>query len=129
MPEKLSWTCSVRVDNGPQITATASLQVDGYDKQKILMPKAGAAGAKPVKVSLAPPGAGQLQVIVINPVKPDAKLQYKAGNRTVVLDGPHLLIGAGAADLLAALSTDLVFENATGADAEVDILFGYRLKA
>jgi len=56
-------------------------------------------------------------------LSPDAKLTYKVGANDVPLDGPHVLIGAGAVGLLGG-ATSLSFTNKTGADAVIDILVG-----
>ena len=43
---------------------------------------------------------------------------------TIPLDGPHVLIGAGAVALLAATVGTLEFTNGTAEDAEISILAG-----
>ena len=63
-------------------------------------------------------------MLVINPRTPAATLTYKVGAADVALDGPHVLIGAGAVSLLDANIGTLTFSNTGAADAELDILVG-----
>ena len=61
--------------------------------------------------------------MVINPRVPHEDLSYDLSGSPIALDGPHVLIGAGAVSLLGG-ATSLTFTNNTGADAVIEILIG-----
>ena len=119
MPEKLSWSYSVQALGGPTVSGTGNMQVDSYLKLSVVVPK-----KKKLDVEIQPGGGSGLQVLLIQPLKPSSELSYKAGTETVVLDGPHLLIGSGAVSLLAATVGTLTFDNKADVDAEISILAG-----
>lgn len=116
MGEKINWNYVAQALNGPSISASGSVDVDAYDKIEVTVPD-----TTTQAVNLAP--AGTVSLLVINPASPDAKLTYKVGGNDVTLDGPQVLIGAGAVGLLGG-ATSLSFTNKTGADAVIDILVG-----
>lgn len=116
MGEKINWNYVAQALNGPSISASGSVDVDAYDKIEVTVPD-----TTTQAVNLVP--AGTVSLLVINPASPDAKLTYKVGGNDVPLDGPQVLIGAGAVGLLGG-ATSLSFTNKTGADAIIDILVG-----
>jgi hypothetical protein len=117
MSETIKWNFVTQVLKGPSISAAASIAgIDAYDKFDISL-----ADTDTQVVNLTP--GGNTHLLVINPVPPHADLSYELGGNPVALDGPHVLIGAGAVSLLGG-ATSLTFTNNTGADAVLEILIG-----
>jgi hypothetical protein len=116
MGEKVNWNYVAQALNGPSLSAAGSIAVDAYDKFEVTVPDNATQA-----VNLVP--AGTVALLVINPASSDKKLTYKIGANDVPLDGPHVLIGAGAVSLLGG-ATSLSFTNNTGTDAVIDILVG-----
>ena len=116
MEEKISWNFVVQALNGPSVSGAGTLELDAYDKVEVTI----AAGATQ-QVNLVP--SGTVSLIIINPVVPDVDLSYDVDGNAVALDGPHVLIGAGAASLLGG-AANLSFTNDTAADAIIEILLG-----
>lgn len=78
----------------------------------------------PQAVEILTDEGGALQFLIISPKSPSDSLTYAAGDETVVLDGPHVLIGSGAVSLLAASVGTLTFTNGGSEAAEISILAG-----
>lgn len=117
MAETIRWNFVAHVLQGPSVSAAGSIdEVDAYDKFDIDL----ADGATQT-VNLVP-GDG-IALLIINPRTPDEDLTYELAGNPVSLDGPHVLIGAGAVGLLGG-ATSLAFTNNTGADAVIEILIG-----
>lgn len=117
MSETIKWNFVTQVMKGPSISAAASIdEVDAYDKFDIAL-----ADTAVQVVNLTP--GGNTSLLVINPRLPHADLSYELNGNPVPLDGPHVLIGAGAVGLLGG-ATSLTFSNNTGADAVIEILIG-----
>jgi hypothetical protein len=117
MSETIKWNFVTQVMKGPSISAAASIdEVDAYDKFDIAL-----ADTAVQVVNLTP--GGNTSLLVINPRLPHADLSYELNGNPVPLDGPHVLIGAGAVGLLGG-ATSLTFTNNTGADAVIEILIG-----
>ena len=117
MSETIKWNFVTQVLKGPSVSAAASIdEIDAYDKFDINL-----ADTATQAVNLTP--AGNASLLVINPRIPHEDLSYDLGGNDIALDGPHVLIGAGAVSLLGG-ATSLTFTNATGADAVIEILIG-----
>ena len=117
MSETIKWNFVTQVLNGPSVSAAASIgDVDAYDKFDINL-----ADTDSQVVNLTP--GGDTSLLVINPQVPDENLSYDLSGNPIALDGPHVLIGAGAVSLLGG-ATSLTFTNNTGADAVIEILIG-----
>jgi hypothetical protein len=117
MSERIKWNFATQVSEGPTVSAAATINdVDAYDKFDISL-----ADTDSQAVNLAP--AGKTSLLVINPRPPHEDLSYELNSNPVALDGPHVLIGAGAVSLLGG-ATSLTFTNGTGADAVIEILIG-----
>jgi len=116
MAEKMNWNYVAQALNGPSVSGAGSMEVDAYDKFDITV----ADGATQA-VNLVP--GDSLSLLIINPRTPSADLTYAVGGNDVPLDGPHVLIGAGAVSLLGG-ATSLSFTNNTGTDAVIEILIG-----
>jgi hypothetical protein len=118
MSEELIWNATVRVKDGPQLTASGVIEVDAYDKVSVGIP----AGAQDLVVDLGPGGAGKATCLVILPDKPNAKLTYKQDGDQIKLDQPQFFFG-GAVELTGNPAS-LKFSNSDAADATVQILIG-----
>jgi hypothetical protein len=117
MSETIKWNFVTQVMKGPSVSAAAGIDdVDAYDKFDIELEDSGIQ-----VVNLTPGGATSL--LVINPRVPHEDLTYELSGNPIALDGPHVLIGAGAVSLLGG-ATSLTFTNNTGADAVIEILIG-----
>lgn len=119
MSETLNWSYTVQVTGGPTVAGSGTLAIEAYVKLNVSVPK-----NKSLDVEILPGTGGTVQLLVITPAVPSSGLSYKVGPDNVVLDGPHVLIGAGAVSLLAASLGTLKFKNDTTADAEISILAG-----
>lgn len=123
MPEIINWSFSVDVTLGPKLTGSDSLTVGAYDKASIAI----AAGAADVDVQVQPANvAGKVQVLVLRAetYDPDLTISADGGATSFPLDGPLVLLGAGAVALLADAPQTLRFSNGTTADIGVDVLIG-----
>jgi len=127
MSEKISWNFVAQALNGPSISGAGNLNVEDYEKINFSLAKKGVSGATH-SVNLS--GISTVSLLIISTSTPDSKITYKvtpaikdAPADGYVLDGPHIFIGAGAIAFLVA-ATGLTFTNATGADAEIQILVG-----
>lgn len=119
MPEKVNWSYAARIVGGPTVAASGVMNVEAYLKLTVTVPAGGS-----LDVEVLPGGGGSAQLLVINPATPSPDLTYTVGAEQVVLDGPHVLIGAGAVALLASTIGTLEFANAGAEDVEVSILAG-----
>lgn len=130
MSEKINWTLSAQVVGGPKIAVAKTTEVEAYDKIHIEIK----AGAVKTRVDIQPSeGTGQVSFLLINADRYGDTLSYKVNAddaADVIMDGPHLLIGKGAAGLLDPDSAPhiLYFSNAAeaagGVNTAVDILIG-----
>ena len=123
MPEVINWSFSVDVTLGPKLTGSDSLTVGAYDKAGVVI----AAGAANVDVQVQPANvAGRVQVFVLRAetYDPDLTISADGGATSFPLDGPLVLLGAGAVALLADAPQTLCFSNGTTADIGVDVLIG-----
>ena len=123
MPAAITWTVNVQITGGPKLSASQTLTVDAYDKIEVLSPD----GAADQEVEVQPGGAGQVRFLSIKSSPYGAGLTYKvndAGADAITLDTLHLLIGGGAVGLLGDPPATLLFSNALGSSATVEILVG-----
>lgn len=125
MPESISWSVTFDALLGPRIAAAGTQVVSAYDKINLQL----AAGATAVDVDVQPSAtAGDVELLVITASSYEAAVTYSvdAGTTTVVLDGPVVLIGAGAVSLLADPPQSLQLANPDTDPVDVDILVGRR---
>lgn len=123
MPETINWSFSVAAVDGPRIHGSDALDVDAYDKASVVL----AAGATDVDVQIQPSStAGRVRVLVIGSSAYDPGITFSAdaGTSVFALDGPVVLIGSGAVELLGAAPQTLRLGNTTAEDVTVDILVG-----
>jgi hypothetical protein len=119
MPEKVNWSYATEVVGGPTLAGSGELEVEAYLKLAVTVPAGGT-----LDVEVLPGGGGSVQLLVISPSRPGEDLSYKIGSEDVVLDGPHILVGAGAVGLLAASIGTLTFTNGGTEDTDISILAG-----
>jgi len=65
-----------------------------------------------------------VSLVIINPATPSADLTYEVSGTAIALDGPHVLLGAGAVALLGAGTSSLTFTNNLADPAAIEILVG-----
>jgi hypothetical protein len=116
MGEKINWNYVVQALDGPSLSAAGNVEVDAYDKLEVTI-----ADNATQQVDLVP--SASMSLLIINPASPGEDLSYKVNGNDVKLDGPQVLIGAGAVSLIGG-ATNLTFTNNTGADAVIEILIG-----
>lgn len=122
MPETIVLTVSADVASGPKLKESRTLAIDAYDKISVAVPD----GTTDLEVELQPGGAGSIQLLIVksNVYGDDLKYTVNADTTDHVLDQPHVLIGTGSVGLYGAEPTKLVFDNALGEEAQIQILVG-----
>jgi hypothetical protein len=120
MPETIVVTVNADVASGPKLKESRTLEVDAYDKISVAVPD----GTSDLEVDLQPGGAGSVQVLIVKSTAYGDALKYtvNADATDHVLDQPHVLIGTGSVGLFGEEPTKLLFDNALGSDAQVQIL-------
>ncbi len=121
MPEQINWTINVQVVGGPKVSASDTLEVEAYDKIEAIVPANGS-----VKVDVQPGTGAQILLITAGSYE---NITYKVvsgsgSNSAVILDGPHILIGAGAVGLLGGTQKQFEFTNNGSDEVVVDVLVG-----
>lgn len=122
MAEKIAWTLSVQVTQGPKIADGKTIEVDAYDKVDVTI----AAGTNRT-VQVQPGGAGQVQLLLVKASEYGTNLTYKVNdpaNPSIALDALLLLMGNGAVGLLGAAPTSLIFSNGLANDVSIQVLVG-----
>jgi hypothetical protein len=122
MTESIIVTIKVSVANGPNLMISQTVNADAYDKIDVLVPN----GSTKMSIELQPNSTGKVKFLLLSCDQYSDKLTYtvNAAGSTYKLDGPYLLSGAGAVDLLDPAPTSLVLTNSSGQDAQVGILIG-----
>jgi hypothetical protein len=123
MPETIKYSLSFQVVGGTSVPVAGQLTADAVEKIQVAVP----AGATDLTVNLQPGGADLGQFLLIKASAYSEDLTYKvndAAATAIVLDAPHVFIGAGAVAILDDEPTTLLFSNATAADVTIDILLG-----
>ena len=118
MGESLNWSFSIQMAGGPTLSGAGDMGigVDTYVKSTVKVPANGTAD-----VELLTGAGADMKLLVIKPDKNSDKLTFEAGGNDVPLDGPLVLIGAGAASLYGKVGT-VKFKNGGGEDIAVSIL-------
>jgi hypothetical protein len=117
MTERLNWSYATEIEGGPAIAGSGVLEFDAYVKLSVTI-----AAGDTQDVEVLPGAGGPVQALVIAPATPSEDLSYELDGNPVPLDGPHVLIGAGAVALFADAVGTLSFTNGTAEDARIDIL-------
>ena len=119
MAETLNWNFVANITGGPTLVGAGALDIEAYVKVNVTVP-----ANDDLDVEILPGAGGALQVLVISPATPNLDLTYDVDGEAISLDGPHVLIGAGAARLLGAAVGTLTFTNGTAEDIDLSILAG-----
>ena len=123
MAETINWSVNFDAVLGPRIAASGTQTVDAYDKVSVRLE----AGATDVDVDVQPSAtAGDVLLLVITASSYEAQVTFSAdaGTTMFTLDGPVVLVGAGAVTLLADPPQTLRFANPDAQPADIDILVG-----
>ncbi len=118
MPESINWTLNVQVVGGPQVSASDAITVGAYDKIEAVVPSNGG-----TTVNVQPGDGAQFLLITASSYE-HLTYQVDVSVTPITLDGPHLLIGAGAVSLLGATQNQFTFSNSDGGDITVSVLVG-----
>ncbi len=126
MPETIQWTISVAVAGGPRKVESHTLPVAVYLKGQVDV--AAASNGTPGQATIdAPASGGTARFLYISASRYDATspMTYTVdGGSAITLDGPHLLIGAGAVALLGGANLRIAFSNPLNQPVTVDVLIG-----
>jgi hypothetical protein len=124
MPQKITWTMTVQVAEGPKLSDGRAIQVSAYDKVDVVI----ADGANNEDVEIQPSSAAQVRFLMITSDSYGEDLTYRvneAGADPITLDASQVFIGQGAVGLLGADGPKtLLFTNGLGQDARVSVLVG-----
>lgn len=124
MAENINWSFSASVQGGPTVAGSDGLEATAYDKLRVTIE----AGNLDKKIDILPPGAsGPVLLLVIraSTYSPDLSFSTTGTDaRSVVLDGPLFLVGAGPVKLLTGDLKAVQFANGTSGAVTVDILVG-----
>jgi|SRR6185436_1151978 len=129
MPTNISWSLNVKVQSGPQIVETNSIQVDAFDKIDIAVPDT-TASPKATEIDVQPGAAGKIKFLLIRSTAYGDKLEYKVHDATTdkrFLNDVLLLTGKGGLDLLEDTGKPLdklLVTNTTGAGVVLEIFVG-----
>jgi hypothetical protein len=117
----VSYTVSVRVDNGPSLVRSGTVEVAAYDVVKATAAK----NSGTVEVVIQPESDGGAAFVVMY-ADNYTDLSYTVdGGGSIVMEAPVMMIGAGAVSLLGATQLVLLFTNAdTLADANIVVYVG-----
>lgn len=115
MSETINWSFKAQIVSGPTQTISGKITADAYDKLDSII----AAGAT---ATLKVQPSNGAKFILISATKYE-NLTYKVdGGSSITLDGPHILVGKGAAKLLSANQQSFEFKSTDTADITVSIL-------
>jgi hypothetical protein len=120
----ISWGFNAAVAGGPQISLVNApkITVDAYD----LVTATLAGAATNVALNIQPTtGAGDVVLFALSADVYDKSVTYDPGGGAQALDGPVLLVGAGAVGLLGATPPKtLTFDNGLATAVRVQVLVG-----
>ena len=120
----LRYQLTVTLPDGPRRAVTDVLTVEAYDVFAVTLDPAPAAGAtQTLQLLSAAAAAAATFVMITASVYQDVTYDVAASGTARPLDGPHLLIGAGAVSLLPAPTT-ITLVNASAEPRAVEILIG-----
>jgi len=127
MSKVIQWKLNVQVAGGPGISASRSLEVEAYDLISVNVLAITSPPDTDKAVDVQPGEAGQVKFLAITSDRYGEGLTYKvndAGNPSIALDQPQVLVGEGAVGLLDPAPTKLFFSTTLSQDASVQILVG-----
>jgi hypothetical protein len=125
----VNWQFQAAIPGGPSVLLNQpGITVAAYDVVTVDV----APGASNVSVPIQPSsGAGDVVFLVVSSSVYDPGINYTvdALNVAHALDGPHVLLGSGAAGFLnsSAPPQKLIFNNTTTKDASVQVVVGRKV--
>ncbi len=125
----INWQFQAAIPGGPAVTVNQpNVAVDAYDVAAVTVPATTNNFAVPIQPGT---GAGDVVFLVISSSQYDAGISYTvdALGAAHVLDGPHMLVGAGAVSLLnsTAPPQKLTFNNTLANDINVQVVVGRKI--
>ena len=124
MGQKINVTVSVQVVGGRNLSENQSIDVDAVDSIDVELDKKGGPGAtKSVEVHPSETSE-KIKLFMVTAKQYDGKVSYKLSNTKVILDAPHVLMGAGAVSLLGKNSQKIELANDGTEKASITILVG-----
>jgi hypothetical protein len=125
MGQKINVSVNVQVVGGLSVAESIVLEVDAVDSLDVEVDKATGGTATKKKVEVQPTGdAKKIKLFMITTKTYDGKVKYTIDGKTVPLDGPHVLIGSGAAGLLPKAPEEIEFSNEGTEKTAIKILVG-----
>ena len=121
----ISWKLEASVAGGPSRTLSQSISVEAYDMVDVELADSSATPAE-IEVEIGA-GTGDLLFLMVTASQYGSGLTYKVNDtsdQASTLDGPLLLAGQGAIDLLGGAPISLLFTNTLGSNTNVEILVG-----
>jgi hypothetical protein len=130
MPEKINWSINVQVASGPRMSESKTMEVEAYDKFQVTIEN----GEVDKEIEIVP-GTAKVFFLSISSDKynitadANKNLNFKvndAGNTSIDLDAPLLLLGKGATGILESGNAPqkFFFSNSLGEDVRIEILVG-----
>ncbi len=127
MPETIYHTFTVQAANGPTLSYSSTLEVEGYDIIQVEVPKKETADGK-ATVNVQPSASG-VQILAIKlPEKTSLKYTVDGGAEHT-LDKPLLLLGEGAVKLLGATQKQFEFTNSDTNPVKIQIMVARKATA
>jgi hypothetical protein len=120
-------TMKVQVSGAGSFSATQKIEpVEAYGKIEVTVPARSNSTPGELLVDVQPGDAGQVQLLFITAGTYSEDLSYTVtgGAADVTLDGPQLLVGSGAVELLGSEQKSLTFSNDTDEAVSVQIVVG-----
>ena len=125
MTKSINWAFTAQVSDGPTQQLSGSIDIEGYEEIEVDV----TAGAS-TKVNVQPADGGLFLLISSSNYDTltyevlDATDKAVGTPSTKTLDGPHILVGAGAVALLETAENTIKFSKGGSEDATVNILVG-----
>lgn len=119
MAEKINWAMSVNVAGGPALSKSGILDVEGYDKFDIIIPK-----GKETTIEVQLGDAKRTELVFIYSSEFKGLTYTVNGGKSIELNAPLILIGKGATSLLGDKQNTFKFKNEADSDASIVILIG-----
>jgi len=130
MRQKISWSVTAAVEDGPKLTASQTIEVGAYDKVKSVVPQKDPNNNQAGTATLEVQPSSQVDAIRFFAVSSDRygkDLTFTVmtgGAADVVLEGPLVLVGEGIGTLLQTAPKKLKFSNGMDIDATVEVVVG-----
>src|SRR5437764_10419324 len=127
MSIKINWALNAQVADGPRIVAADAIDVDAYDNIEVTVPKHQNNADGTATVNAQPGDQSHVMFLLVTAdTYQNSPLSYtvEGSSKSVKLDAPQILIGAGAVSLLDGAPTKLTFTNTGPTDASIRILVG-----